>query len=452
MMEKNSIFLILLGAIITVIVTAMLSIIPFFITPQFAVVEYEHWNRTGCTSMENWAYNETCPEEGNFIRIDIEKIKLKNTGFVQAKNAILVLDSYGEGQLTQIECPEGIILDKEVNNIQKIEFPRFSTNLSCQFDFETLPNSRIKSITVTADDTPGYYWKADELFYQQIFSLTAFAVFLIVFLIGSLAYVVYEAYKLVRELFLQKRLSIPRKIRSVSCDLRFETPISTTSDDAEKESIKARDDWIKKVQQLSKSPITRKQTNENYDDITLNVQNQVANIVIQKKTTPQSRGTQFIAADLRITTQKVKTLQKLLDMGNHPCWTFFWYLPHEFNVENFVNKVRISSGITPSSSASMSTKEIANVITDATYHLFEIENGTIRTTFSRGGNKEGGKIGIIHDGDANMGFYRIRSILNPRVIMHMTYGAISIEKSLKIILKSCQKDNSWYQRLKSKFS
>ena len=107
-MEKGSMYVIV-GTILSIIVTAGFGhIIEFATTPQFEIEHSSQNKIVKCPNIENWEKFLECDDDEELnVLVNIERITLKNTGLEQAKNVVLVLDSNGEGILTNIECPEG---------------------------------------------------------------------------------------------------------------------------------------------------------------------------------------------------------------------------------------------------------------------------------------------------------------------------------------------------------
>lgn len=86
----------------------------------------------------------------------IESVSILNVGKIQAKNAELVIRSNDEITLKKIECPESISNDFKQGHSFKLEFPRFSTKIFCDLDFESSVEGNIYNIVIFSDNAPGY--------------------------------------------------------------------------------------------------------------------------------------------------------------------------------------------------------------------------------------------------------------------------------------------------------
>ena len=247
------------GAIIAGLIAGVIGgPLAFLITPSFEI-EYEEWNRTGCAELENYVYQEKCPNEDKHQVIKIEKTTIRNKGLAQAKNAEINFVSFDPIWIVRQDCPEGKIDNFEQNRELNLIFNRFSTNIDCYIEFESLHPKPIESITITADDTPGYQWLHGDIVVSEIYSILGIIIILVV---GTTGYLIFAGYTLIKifrtrrafkKSMLKKESEVSSDLQNVDSELNFLDKAITMQKgkDIPAHTLKRRESLIEKILQLT---------------------------------------------------------------------------------------------------------------------------------------------------------------------------------------------------------
>lgn len=424
---RSAIIIAAIGAVITF---AFTNIQNSFFSPQIKA-EFEEWNKTACViGINEWNYSETCPNNADHVTVYSDEITLENSGNKQAKNVDLSIITNESIILTVNECPEANIRLNNDERHLKFEFKRLSTKIQCHLEFETLHQNAISKIVITGDDIQGYEISNGKVVQSETTTLIIFVLLYVTMLVGASSYVIIQVIKFIQIPLKIKKFKIPTKVKSYYCQFRIEEPVGTSPESAEKKVIELRDNWLKTIRDLSKTHLTK--TDSDKVEI-LQLKEGIVQVLLDSITT-QSRGQLFRAANFSIRTEKRSVIEKVLKSGKIPCWAIFWELYTEFDVPFAVNMIKDKLGRSPGSSASlMNGKD--TIVTDATYSLVNLENATLRISISKGTEKSGGRIGLIFDGVENYGFYTIHSMMRLRIILFMLYGELSLSKFVEIIKK-----------------
>lgn len=90
-------------------------------------------------------------------------IEITNTGWVQAKNVLINIDSTSPIEISKLNCNERIIVEIKNKFEVELELERLSVNLPCDIWIKIPPNELLVSnIVITASDSPAYLWTLDK--------------------------------------------------------------------------------------------------------------------------------------------------------------------------------------------------------------------------------------------------------------------------------------------------
>lgn len=136
-----------------------------------------------------------------------EKIIIRNNGMAQAENVIIQILGTTNFKLIDYTCPEIMSQDqitKEHGKKYLIVESRMSVQLNCEIIINSVGNTGIEQVIVTAKDTHPAIWPDDEYDYYRnliiIFNIIAYIV------IGIIAYVIiYNSIKLYQEKFKNRK-------------------------------------------------------------------------------------------------------------------------------------------------------------------------------------------------------------------------------------------------------
>ena len=200
MVKKQLFFTILSGIIVATLLSFFSVTQGLFLTPQFEI------------DVDNLPDNST-------------KVTIKNSGVVQAKNALVFVDNSKNIELKTNTCYEGNIIDDQKAQYT-IKFEKMSINVECDLFF----NGNFKhqfSILVVADDSPGKSWD-----YQNRLDNSSFIIFTILpiilggtilFMVGSMTYFVYSTIinRKRQENFKNRELELEQEIKSLQQEKRL---------------------------------------------------------------------------------------------------------------------------------------------------------------------------------------------------------------------------------------
>lgn len=89
-------------------------------------------------------------------------VTVTNTGLIQGKNVRIGVSYSGNLELIKNECPEGLNDVNKTSTQLLLQLDRMSTQLPCSFTVDLSKQTQLKSIVVTADNSPAYQIKSDE--------------------------------------------------------------------------------------------------------------------------------------------------------------------------------------------------------------------------------------------------------------------------------------------------
>lgn len=259
--------------------------------------------------------------------------------------------------------------------------------------------------------------------------------FALLFLLGYTGLVIYMMYRIISQFALivkQKRLKIPTKAKAYSCDMRFEELENDTIDlnvetASTRKVLEQRNTWLENVNNISETKIKDSISLKANDEVQIQLREGIVHIRIGGVTI-QYYGTNYRAINLNIRTESKRAIEKLIETGHYPCWTFFWELESEIEVKTLVNKIYQKTGRTSSESG---TSEENGIVTMQANYDMRLPNGYSFRVFLNDKNKDqNGRIGIIHSGHPSSGFYNVK-FLSMGSLLLLLYDAVSIKKFIK---------------------
>ena len=430
--------------ITTLVVNGIITgiIIPLFFTtiqpellnPQFHVSDTQVM-RFGCEGLPNDMYSQQCPNNTKPIQVFQDELTIQNTGNKQAKNVNAIIEIKNPVWHQNDDCLEGNITKTDDTQLS-ISFKRFSQNISCLITLENTRNYAINRVIITADDAPGYLEPGSSIVTQYWEG----SLFVTLFVLGYFGLVVYMLYRLVLSflsILNQKRLKIPSKAKAYSCDVRFEELENGTTElsivtESTKKVIEQRNNWFERINTIAETKISNISLLNAKDEVSVQVPGGIVHIKIGEITI-QYYGTNYRAVNLSIRSENRKAIEKLIEAGKYPCWTFYWDLESEIDVKTLVDKIFKKTGKTPSESGTSQDKGIVTM--QANYDVSIPNIVSFRIFLNDKSEHQNGRIGmIIHQGHPSAGFYRLK-FLSMSSLLLLLYDEISVKRFAKRIEK-----------------
>jgi hypothetical protein len=145
----------------------------------------------------------------------------------------------------------------------------------------------------------------------------------------------------------------------------------------------------------------------------------------------------FRAANVRLTTSTLATLNRVLRAGQAPYWALRWSLSDDLDVATIVSQAEERAGKHPTSSASVRVGSGPTILTQASFALDTYQGHNIRLDLSRAGEEARAAVSLDYDGVPDRGFYKAHQTLSVSQLMRVLYGEVNYADAHSLIVDAC---------------